>query len=212
VEAPIPARRHGPDLTGRSHSLRLEGWRNQISQVLKALVELTLLRRTSDSENNDDDDGLCLAPRNVGTRHCYRDQPSFLGQSLYGAVDARHTEPGHLCCASCHTSSAARARSLSSRTPRISRRCWVFRRMAFGDFAALALLGWYLLIPPVFSPMGGHPLSFNDLSARLTGGIYGLHSTRKSVAEKRNSICEPRHKSGRNLVVNTLIRIRMAIS
>jgi len=103
----------------------------------------------------------------VGTRHFYRDQPSFLGQSLYGAVDARHTEPGHLCCASCHTSSAARARSLSSRTPRISRRCWVFRRMAFGDFAALALLGWYLLIPPVFSPMGGHPRSFNDLSAPL---------------------------------------------
>jgi hypothetical protein len=33
--------------------------------------------------------------------------------------------------------------------------------------AALALLGWYLLIPPVFSPMGEHHRSFNDLSAPL---------------------------------------------
>jgi hypothetical protein len=33
--------------------------------------------------------------------------------------------------------------------------------------AALALVGWYVLIPPVFSPMGGHPRSSNDLSAPL---------------------------------------------
>jgi hypothetical protein len=33
--------------------------------------------------------------------------------------------------------------------------------------AALALVGWYLLIPPVFSPMGNHPRAFNDLSASL---------------------------------------------
>jgi len=33
--------------------------------------------------------------------------------------------------------------------------------------AALALMGWYLLIPPVFSPMGAHQRSFNDLSAPL---------------------------------------------
>ena len=33
--------------------------------------------------------------------------------------------------------------------------------------AALALVGWYLLIPPVFSPMGSNPRSSNDLSAPL---------------------------------------------
>jgi len=33
--------------------------------------------------------------------------------------------------------------------------------------AALALVGWYLLIPPVFSPMGDHPRAFNDLNAPL---------------------------------------------
>jgi hypothetical protein len=33
--------------------------------------------------------------------------------------------------------------------------------------AALALVGWYLLIPPVFSPMGDHPRAFNDLNASL---------------------------------------------
>ncbi len=33
--------------------------------------------------------------------------------------------------------------------------------------AAFALLGWYLLIPPVFSPMGNHPRAFNDLNASL---------------------------------------------
>jgi hypothetical protein len=31
--------------------------------------------------------------------------------------------------------------------------------------AALALVGWYLLIPPVFSPMGSNPRSSNDLTA-----------------------------------------------
>ena len=33
--------------------------------------------------------------------------------------------------------------------------------------AALALVGWFLLIPPVFSPMGQHHRSFNDLHAPL---------------------------------------------
>ena len=33
--------------------------------------------------------------------------------------------------------------------------------------AALALVGWYLLIPPVFSAMGNHPRAFNDLNASL---------------------------------------------
>lgn len=32
---------------------------------------------------------------------------------------------------------------------------------------AFALVGWYLLIPPVFSPMGSNPRSSNDLSAPL---------------------------------------------
>jgi len=33
--------------------------------------------------------------------------------------------------------------------------------------AATALVGWYLLIPPVFSAMGGHPRAFNELNAPL---------------------------------------------
>jgi hypothetical protein len=32
---------------------------------------------------------------------------------------------------------------------------------------SLSLIGWYLLIPPVFSPMGEHSRSFNDLTAPL---------------------------------------------
>jgi hypothetical protein len=35
------------------------------------------------------------------------------------------------------------------------------------DAAALALVGWYLLIPPVFSPMWSNPRSSNDLTAPL---------------------------------------------
>jgi hypothetical protein len=33
--------------------------------------------------------------------------------------------------------------------------------------AALALVGWYLMVPPVFSPMGNHPRAFNNLNASL---------------------------------------------
>src|SRR5262249_1060542 len=33
--------------------------------------------------------------------------------------------------------------------------------------AAFALVGWYILIPPVFSPMGSNPRSSNDLTAPL---------------------------------------------
>jgi len=32
---------------------------------------------------------------------------------------------------------------------------------------ALSVIGWYLLIPPIFSPMGAYHRSFNDLSAPL---------------------------------------------
>lgn len=32
---------------------------------------------------------------------------------------------------------------------------------------ALVLAGWYLLIPPVYSPQGDHPRAFNDLGAPL---------------------------------------------
>ena len=39
--------------------------------------------------------------------------------------------------------------------------------MTIRHAAALALVGWYLLIPPVFSPMGNHPRAFNDLNASL---------------------------------------------
>jgi hypothetical protein len=38
----------------------------------------------------------------------------------------------------------------------------------FRHATVLALSGWYLLIPPVFSPMGEHHRSFNDLSAPLS--------------------------------------------
>jgi hypothetical protein len=41
------------------------------------------------------------------------------------------------------------------------------RGMKICHATALALVGWYLLIPPVFSPMGDHPRSFNDLNAPL---------------------------------------------
>ncbi len=39
--------------------------------------------------------------------------------------------------------------------------------MTLHHAAALALMGWLLLMPPVFSPMGEHHRSFNDLSAPL---------------------------------------------
>jgi hypothetical protein len=40
-------------------------------------------------------------------------------------------------------------------------------RIGLRHAAALVLVGWYLLIPPVFSPMGGHPRAFNDLNAPI---------------------------------------------
>jgi hypothetical protein len=39
------------------------------------------------------------------------------------------------------------------------------KRKRLRHTAALTLVGWYLMIQPVFSPMGRHPRSFNDLSA-----------------------------------------------
>jgi len=33
--------------------------------------------------------------------------------------------------------------------------------------AALALVGWYLMVRPLFSPKGTHPRAFNDLNASL---------------------------------------------
>ena len=49
--------------------------------------------------------------------------------------------------------------------------------------AALALVGWYLLIPPVFSPMGDHPRSFNDLSAPLNRWDLWASFDRKTSCE-----------------------------
>ena len=78
--------------------------------------------------------------------------------------------------------------------------------------AALALVGWYLIIPPVFSPMGQHPRSFNDLSAPPNKWDIWAKFDSESECEKENDICGLKHPSASNSPVNILIRIRMAIS
>jgi hypothetical protein len=53
------------------------------------------------------------------------------------------------------------------------------------DAAALALVGWYLLIPPVFSPMGSNPRSSNDLTAPLNRwDILGRHFNSEESCSK----------------------------
>jgi hypothetical protein len=54
--------------------------------------------------------------------------------------------------------------------------------------ATLALVGWYLLIPPVFSPMGNHPRAFNDLNASLDKwDKSGRGLNRRQAARKRRN-------------------------
>jgi hypothetical protein len=74
----------------------------------------------------------------------------------------------------------------------------------------LSLIGWYLLIPPVFSPMGEHHRSFNDLSAPLANGIFGLGSIPGPVARKKKNICGPKRRSALNSRASILIRIPTA--
>jgi len=54
---------------------------------------------------------------------------------------------------------------------------------------ALALLGWYLLIPPVFSAMGDHPRAFNDLNASLNKwDIQGSFDSETSCVKEKERI------------------------
>jgi len=55
--------------------------------------------------------------------------------------------------------------------------------------AALALVGWYMLIPPVFSPMGNHPRAFNDLNASLNRwDIQGSFESNASCEKEKERI------------------------
>jgi hypothetical protein len=55
--------------------------------------------------------------------------------------------------------------------------------------AALMLVGWYLLIPPVFSAMGGHPRAFNDLKAPINRwDIQGTFESDASCETERARI------------------------
>ena len=55
--------------------------------------------------------------------------------------------------------------------------------------AALALVGWYLLIPPVFSAMGSHPRAFNDLNAALNKwDIQGSFDSETSCVKEKKRI------------------------
>lgn len=54
---------------------------------------------------------------------------------------------------------------------------------------ASVLVGWYLLIPPVFSPMGGHPRAFNDLSAPLNRwDIWAKFDSNTTCAKEKERI------------------------
>ena len=53
--------------------------------------------------------------------------------------------------------------------------------------AALALVGWYLLIPPVFSPMGRHHRSFNDLSAPVNKWDVWAKFDSRAACEKEKA-------------------------
>jgi len=50
--------------------------------------------------------------------------------------------------------------------------------------ALLVLVGWYLLIPPVFSAMGEHPRAFNDLNAPLSRWDIPASSESNANCEK----------------------------
>jgi len=53
----------------------------------------------------------------------------------------------------------------------------------------LALAGWYLLIPPVFSAMGNHPRAFNDLNASLNRwDIQGSFESNESCEKEKERI------------------------
>jgi hypothetical protein len=63
------------------------------------------------------------------------------------------------------------------------------RGMKICHATALALVGWYLLIPPVFSPMGDHPRSFNDLNAPLDKwDIWAKFESYKSCEKEKEHL------------------------
>jgi hypothetical protein len=68
------------------------------------------------------------------------------------------------------------------------------------EVLSLSFIGWYLLIPPVFSPMGEHSRSFNDLSAPLNKwDIWARFDSRSSC-----------NKEKEHLVFEAPIRLRFA--
>jgi hypothetical protein len=60
------------------------------------------------------------------------------------------------------------------------------------EVLSLSFIGWYLLIPPVFSPIGEHSRSFNDLSAPLNKWDIWPGSIRDSscIKEKERLVFE----------------------
>jgi len=54
---------------------------------------------------------------------------------------------------------------------------------------SLSLFAWYLLIPPVFSPMGEHHRSFNDLSAPLNRwDIWAKFDSQSSCEKEKEQL------------------------
>lgn len=61
--------------------------------------------------------------------------------------------------------------------------------MKFREILSLRFVGWYLLIPPVFSPMGEHHRSFNDLSAPLNKwDIWARFDSRSSCEQEKEHL------------------------
>jgi hypothetical protein len=77
---------------------------------------------------------------------------------------------------------------------------------------SLSFIGWYLLIPPVFSPMGEHSRSFNDLSAPLNKWDIWARSIRAAVVLKRKNTWCSKRPSASNSHVNISTRMPTATS
>jgi hypothetical protein len=57
------------------------------------------------------------------------------------------------------------------------------------EVLSLSFIGWYLLIPPVFSPMGEHSRSFNDLTAPLNKwDIWARFDSRSSCNKEKEHL------------------------
>jgi|SRR5215469_10201397 len=61
--------------------------------------------------------------------------------------------------------------------------------MKFQHATWLALIAWFLLIPPVFSPMGQHHRSFNDLHAPMNKwDILGKFDSQASCEKEKENV------------------------